>query len=577
MPSGYKNGKPDISYWMKEIRSGIQFRKRHASETQWKTWRNYYRGNWSAGVLPTNIFFKMIRTMVPRIYFRNPGVSITPNKSGDGYALLSLILERVDNKLLDVLHVKQTMKKMILDAALFGTGIGKVGYGAQFTPTPDILETVAPGRKRHPQFRTEYNSLVLPNMPWFMRVPTGKFIVPNHTQEFSEARWVAHWTYRSIKDLQEDPRFSNTANLQPGRIVGDSTLGLSSGTQTNMVDLVEVTDKMSGQVFVMAPYASDKILFCEDSEFLEVMGRPNYYPLIFNDDDEVFWGIPDAKILDPQQREANEIRTMIMRHRRISIRKILAKSGTLSPDEAGKLTDENTDAVVKIDKNASMNDIKIQEMGDIPAGLLKSDNIVLKDVQEILGLGTNQWGDYAPGSADRSATEAQIVNQATQIRIDERRDTVADLLTEVVSGMNHVIFNKWDGEQVVKFVGNMGVEVWVALTPEMLQPQHYAINVDPDSNLPKTSSLRRQEAIQSFQLLAPNQLIDPVKLTKWLLHELHGVQYDDLMKQGPQTQAVPGQNVPPAQGPGASPNNPMAFAQLLQGATKGNVTPMRKR
>src|SRR5258708_22445372 len=137
-------------------------------------------------------------------------------------------------------------------------------------------------------------------------------------------------------------------------------------------------------------------------------------------------------------------------------------------------------------------------MGDIPAGLLKSDSIVLKDVQEILGLGVNQFGDYAPGSADRSATEAQIVNQATQIRIDERRDTVADILTDVVTGINAVIFNKWTSRQIIDFVGDVGVQPWFEIKQEMLSPEHYAINIDPDSNLPQTKTLREQKANQSY-------------------------------------------------------------------------------
>ena len=71
---GYKGkgGNPDIPWWLQQIRLGLAFRKEAAYEKKWKMWRNMYRGEWKPGIMHSNIFFKMVRTVFPRIHFINP-------------------------------------------------------------------------------------------------------------------------------------------------------------------------------------------------------------------------------------------------------------------------------------------------------------------------------------------------------------------------------------------------------------------------------------------------------------------------------------------------------------------------
>jgi hypothetical protein len=194
---------------------------------------------------------------------------------------------------------------------------------------------------------------------------------------------------------------------------------------------------------------------------------------------------------------------------------------------------------------------KILQMAgiQIPAGLIEEDTLMDREAQELMGLGVNQFGEYAPGSADRSATEANIVNQATQIRIDEHRDSCADLLTDLVADMNQVIIDQWTGDIVLDIVGPAGVPIWVKLQPEMMRNAVYELNVDPDTSLPLTKDRREQKAVGMFKLLSKNPLINPIELTHFLLNETYGVYADNLLLN-------PMFNT--------SPNNPMDFGQAAQ-------------
>ena len=288
----------------------------------------------------------------------------------------------------------------------------------------------------------------------------------------------------------------------------------------------------------------------------------NFFPVVFNNDDEAFWGIPDSAIIEPQQLEINEIRTQAMKHRRAAIVKLLAERGSIKPGEIAKMTDEEVLAVI-VAEDASR--IKPLQVADIPQSLVPWAEQVLSDVRLLLGFSRNQAGELVPKSGDTTATEARIVQQASEIRVDERRDMVADLLVDMTRAMHEIIFSFWKQEQVIDLVGPAGVPIWVKFSGDMLKNGQYEVKVDPDSSIPQTRGMREQKAMQSYAVLKDNPLIDPYKLTQYLLRELHGVQYDDMMR-----------GLPAMSGTPQMPMNPDQYGQLMMNANRMQI-PMRRK
>jgi hypothetical protein len=142
------------------------------------------------------------------------------------------------------------------------------------------------------------------------------------------------------------------------------------------------------------------------------------------------------------------------------------------------------------------------------------------------------------------------VKAASEIRVDERRDMLADMLTETVNDIHPLIFNHWTKNQVLDVVGPFGIRLWVAFTPTMLKRGQYTTKIDPDTSVPRTKDLRTQEAVQMYTILKENPLIDPVQLTRYLLREMHGVDFDEMMR--------------PLQGAGMSPDQPANINQATQ-------------
>jgi len=526
--------KPDVNWWLQQIRLGLAFRKEAAYEQKWAQWRNMYRGEWKPGILPSNVFFKMVRTVVPRIYFRNPSISVISRKPGVEGFLLAKLLERTDNKLLIQMQVKKHMKRQVQDAFMFGTGIGKLGFGSQFHASPEGTGITEAPLFNEGKEAVEYNFDVMPNMPWYARWPVSGYVVPMGTANREDARWECFITKRPLSDLKVDTRLKNIDKVRPAR---EALTRTEYGNRAHrhpveMSDLYEIRDKKTGQVFIISPQLNDKVLAQEDDEFLR-LGIEVGNALVFNDDDERFWGIPDSQILEPLQRQLNEVKTMEMYHRRLSIVRLLCQRGAITPEEAEKLISPDVLPIIWTEESPDLA-VKVMQSADIPDALFKSEAGLVNDVRETLGFSRNEFGEFQGGRESPTATEAQIVKAASEIRVDERRDMIADILVSLTQDINTIIFKHWTEEQVIDVVGPGGVPIWVAFRPAMLRRGKYEISVDPDQSIPMTKELKERKAMLVYEQFKTNPLVDPVKLTAYLLHNMHGVAFDDMMRGLPQ-------------------------------------------
>jgi hypothetical protein len=115
----------------------------------------------------------------------------------------------------------------------------------------------------------------------------------------------------------------------------------------------------------------------------------------------------------------------------------------------------------------------------------------------------------------KTAHEAMLIDQYSQLRSDERRDIVGDFLTRSIKDINRLIFKFWDTPDVIELVGEEGKE-WETWTGEDLQGD-YAIQIVPNSTLPHTKEQYKQKVTQLYQLLQGNPFINLKEMTRVLL------------------------------------------------------------
>jgi len=552
MPDGYIKGKPHLGWWLDQIRAGERFREDQAFQQKWKIWRKYSRGQWRSGTMPVNVFFTMLRATVPRVYFRDPAVSVRPAIPGYLNMAFAQLLNRIDNKLLRQINMKKVGKRMIHDAWMKGTGFGKLGFGGQYATTPSVGGvTEGPVGKRGELF--EYHPFIQSNMPWFMRTDPGHVVLPDQSTCIEDARWIAHRITRPVDDAIRDPRLKNTQELRSVRVEPETLEGGSRiEHRLDTAIMYEVRDRKFRRVFVFSPsqVGSNTCLLDQEFDVLQDRRFP-FFELVFNMDPDSFWGLPDAQILEPQQLELNEINTQIMKHRRLSLIKLLYQKGAISETELAKMMSEDVGAGVQVEDLAG---IEASQVLQIPQDLIQAKTLVMQDIRDSMGFSRNQMGEFQSRRGDTSATEAEYVQQGSEIRVDERRDILADVVRDVVVEMNEIIFDHWNEDIIVDIVGPGGVPVWVQVNPAMLRHGRYNITVDPDSASARTRPEREQKAFVVYEQLKMNPLIDPVKLTQYLLTEIEGVEMDDLMRMMP----------PPGAGGLRGVLNPMQLAGMMQ-------------
>jgi hypothetical protein len=162
------------------------------------------------------------------------------------------------------------------------------------------------------------------------------------------------------------------------------------------------------------------------------------------------------------------------------------------------------------------------------------------DVREILGFSRQAMGEMPAGR--RTAREVDISTMAKEIRVDERRDMIADALTDIIRKVNQVIFDRWDSKHIVQVVGMDGAKYWVEYTRDAIVGE-YNIRVDVESMTPTTKALKKKELVELIGALAKYPRANIDYLMRMLLREFDYLDALAILPEAPETQqgAMPAQ------------------------------------
>lgn len=547
--------KADIEVWQEKIEQGVRYKENYGQSKRWSTYRDYGRGKFSGytastakgSILPYNLVHVMKRGMVPNIYFRNPYISVTSTIK-PGADIQARVVEAVDNWLLGELGIKQIFKTMVQDAYYTDRGICKIGYdglwsGKSTTEEMKLADTLGipwSHLSKDKRERVEYNVNVKPGMPWAARVQPEYFIVPFGVRTLEDCPWVDHVILRPLEDVKADRKYVNTSDLEgthlemvnkdPAR--ADFYRELSS--QADIVEIHEIRDFKRKEIKVFVP-GHEKWIRPPAEDVLQIEGLP-FVDFTFNEDGEYYWGPSDVQIIEPQQLEINEAKTQAMLHRRIALLKFLVEENMIDDPEIDKMLSEMVGPVVKVKGDPSKVVALLQP--HIPADLTQWVELIRSEVRELLGQGRQQLGEAPAGR--RTAEEMRNVQAAHDLRMDERRDVVADALVMMMRKINQIIFERWTAEKVVQVVGYDGARYWVSYKGAENRGE-YSLRVDVESMTPKTKAVKKREIVELIQALAKNPRANIDYLMKLLLREYEWV---DAMKVLPEANETMQQPMP---------------------------------
>lgn len=590
----------DAKLWQDRLYNGLRFQQKIGRSQEWLRYKSYYRHEFAQGTLPVNLMFSVLRSLTPQIILRNPKVTVTPRKSGKLAELNARIVQKIDNWLIYELLMKKELKKIVGDCFFAGTATGFVGYDSMFGFEPSMADPT--GQFSLSQFdktgdRIEINKGVQPGMPWFLRSRPEDVVFPWGCTSIESADWIGMRIFRRLTDLQKDKRYSHTKDLT-GEVVpvrtmpeGGNIRDWSAGNiyspdpEAMWVELWQIHDARSGKIIAVTMNSTD--LLRNDVDDMQVDGLPAE-TITFNPDPDYIYGIPDARIIEPQLLELIDIRTQAQRHRQVDILKALIKKGTLSPEDKQKLKSGDIGALIEVDVETNLRDT-VMPLSPGVSGILNDLNamgaVVQGDVREMVGQSRVLAGDYQ-GKTHIAAAETDAVMQSANIRLDERRDAIADMLSRVIRKFNAYIFKYWTADRVASIVGPDGAQVWVKYNGQAIRDD-YDLMIEPEEGVSLNTVSKRQEFQEVAKIwteMNQGAIAQGMPVPDEIQRALFG-QFDDIGldvdKLAAQTQAYSqmGQLRMAQQqmGAGSSPQNPATPGQLAaQGANNGAISALRR-
>ena len=574
-----------VEQWEAELNHGLKFREQYGLEKKWHELEAlFYNVSDSQMNAGPNIVLSTGDALLSTLNVPAPYLTLKARRSD--YINPARLLETVDNTLIDEMHMPAELETSILSAYLWGSGILKVGFDSEFgwDPTHDMGGTKQPLGMTGTMFNVQGDRIefddIRPGMPWVRNVLPHDFVVPWGTKRLNDCAWCAHRVVRHIEDIKADAKYSSKKDLQPIMSMedfvnsyksvikpyrlGNSEIrrGLSFEGKNEFCELWEIHDRRTQKIYVIA--TGHKKFLRNDQDLIQLEGLP-FVGFSFTPRARTFWTTSDAYYLRQCQAELSDITEQATKLRRIMCVKWLVEEGCIDEMELQKMLSTNVGAVVKIKKGQATEN-SIRPISAPPNyEFANQAQQVRSNARENVGLSRNQTGEYE-GSGRRTATEVNVVQQASDNRISRREQVLRDSYISTFKKVNPLIINYWHTPRVIEIVGQNGIPIWQQFVGNQLRGEYeYSVGFSPNDTQDSLAS-RKQQAIQSLETVGQSpilqQLIDPIKYAQFLANSVNDPEFSSIFRQGV-LEGVPSapiqlsmQQGSPAQGGGAPAGQP---------------------
>lgn len=442
MPANFAVGEPSTVTSAKKWREmrqraedlwdwGVTFRTQ-TRESTWRRSERQYVGrhfdqmdgseldkNWDR--ITVNMSFSTINTIVPYTTGSEPSFWIEPFLKPATKAsalLLKAWLNRQWRS--DEMNGQEELEVTETDSLIYGDGWMEV-----------LWDTYLDGGEPDDQFGLdEPNEYV---RIWVERTSPWDVWVDPYADGIHNARWVAIRKWTPLETLKDDDRYSNTANLNVGespastnntdKPEGTHAYFMNDVERDGLVQLIEFYDVLAREMIAFVP-GYDLPLRHIKGILPPLFQRKNYrIP-------RSPYGMGELEQLWSLQQELNKTRSQMITHRRRNVAKYLARRGSLSEDAQNALSSQEIGEIVWVEGNQSFDEIvKPMDMAQMNADAYQVSDLVTRDIYEISGV--NEYLRGATPSVSRTATEASIIESASNIKSTHKLRQIEKFLRKV--------------------------------------------------------------------------------------------------------------------------------------------------
>jgi hypothetical protein len=506
----------DMEKKLKQASDRLIFGQKFRQQEREDTWResadqysalnvygSYNTDDETADLVNVNISFSTINTLVPFVADEDPTFMVEPDSeeaTTENSVVLSTYMNRIwrDHKVMG----KLALADSVWDNLVLGDGYLKAGYEIVDLPTYDEAgNPIGEGRVKVAEFSVTRLS------PWDVWVDP-------YSDGIFNARWVCQRIMVPAEEVKNDDRYKITdKDAFEGIGIDQQNMAPEDEERFQNLDgwvtIYEFYDIKNRWMISFFPGASTVIRYVEQIT-CPIVQVPNYRM------PNSPYHIGELEQIRSLQLEINKTRSQMMTHRRRNVMKWVVNEDRLSDDALEAMRSGIVNDVIKVESNEPIESI-IQAIVPVPLSQdsYAIDDRMRADVNEITGV--NEYLRGVPQNISRTATEASIIEGATNIRTRHKLlqvetaarqvgqvllDIIRDVLpTTAFEEMTMFISGK-EAEQLNRSQGNDPQAGPVILTPnpEVFEGR-YRVEVERGSTELRNPQVRAQQLMQMTQMM----------------------------------------------------------------------------
>lgn len=509
-------------------------------EDYWR--RRHWGGTATANLeqLAINLVYANAQTIVPRLFFQNPQVIVTPildrhEETGpDGEPVTidvvanAPVVKAVLEQKARQIGLERQQRTKIRNAYLH-MGWSKIGWGTQYgqgysrrKPAKESRGGDAgPPLQRTPV--TGPSQDVKRDAPWVLSVHPRDVWLPSWTRSYDDMDFLVHRLFRREEDVRADARYSNTDDLIGTRLpefYRDRFRGLRERTglaEERFVELHEVhyrdsdADGMPVYRLLVLAEGHDGILLDEENGIENVLGHYQFRPLVFAEDPDGCYPLGDLYQGLPLQDEINKLRSYGLELVKRQPAAAIVDRTRFDEKELEKLQSPEPARIVSTqgDPNTA---VAIVQPPTLTQDFYAYQQRMTDDWREITGVGPNQQGS----SGVNTATEASIIQSNLDVRTQDKVQRVKEDYLATLKDVAVLLREFSSVREIVRIVGPEGAR-WTQWDADTLKGE-YDFDMDVSSMLAPNNPVKKKLALDFFNVaVTVPQTIDLTEAARGLV------------------------------------------------------------
>lgn len=470
-----------------------------------------------------NLFYSGVETRKPSLIFATPRFRVKPSPamSDDEFTpseFRAKLLQDTINTISSDPRVKILPSSLLaLHEAFFRFGVVEIGLKTDVVDNPRAGRPILLDDEEKIMLLDSGGKPVIEpprvpikEQPYVRNIPASSVLISiSNKNDTDENDWIGYWEWVAIEDIQANKHYDEKAK---------KTVKAGSGRDDDKDKdfsrpSAEFPDEYR-QVRVFKTWdlrGKRKRVFADTGDTFLLDEKYTILPLLllrFHQILNSWYPLPPTFNWLPQQREANDVREMLRRHRKRFIRKYSVIDGMMDESAMDDLESDEDGIYVRVPKHEVIEPIK-----DAP--LDNSVRWAIPATMEDFMLVSGVTGEQKGVSEADTATQANIINTHSRMRDGFSRETVATFVSVIATRMLQLIADTasldfWirtnvdktsQGAQKETEEIQMAWRIMKANDLSLAETLNYEVTVDMDSLSPQTEAETRQAWDSALQLM----------------------------------------------------------------------------